>query len=202
MEHHPVSIQNTKTPLSLPSTHTLRRKVHRLGITHKEFHALRTIGDLQRLVKMRYRQLAKAYHPDTRRTGHHPTYPTTPPLPGEPQKRCPQCGIIKHADAFAFCSARRGNGLQGYCKSCNYLLQKSPSTQPRLQKGIFFQYLTEAYKYVMALPSHEILHRRPRGSYTLTGARAEPLPEHEATLPFSMERPPLTLSFGWQQTYL
>lgn len=79
-------------------------------------------------------------------------------------------------------------------------------TQGTPLRGTLFRYLTNAYQCLMKLSPDALLHRRPKlGHYPRRQhdtRSVEPLPEHEATLPFAMERRPLTLGFGWHETHI
>ena len=54
----------TLHPLYTGSYAVLRRRVHTLHITDGQLASCRTVGELQRLAKTHYRQLARRYHPD------------------------------------------------------------------------------------------------------------------------------------------
>ena len=78
-------------------------------------------------------------------------------------------------------------------------------TQGTPLKGTMFKYFTDAYRAILAVPASTHLHRKTRlANYPRRfddTTSLEPLPMHEASLPWAMDRQPLTLGFGWQETY-
>ena len=84
--------------------------------------------------------------------------------------------------------------------------QAKQSTSPNLTqgtplKGTMFKYFTDAYHAILDVQASTRLHRKAHlGNYPRrlddTTSR-EPLPMHEAELPWAMDRHPLALGFGW-----
>jgi hypothetical protein len=72
-------------------------------------------------------------------------------------------------------------------------------------RGTMFKFFTEAYQCLMALPSTTALHRRPHlgkyPRYPQDTLSVETIPVPETSLPWALERRPLTLGFGWQETH-
>lgn len=201
MEYAPIPRETHLHQPKLPPTYLLRRNAKRLGISGDDFDACTTTTTLQILAKTHYRRLVKAHHPDSfrpRKPSAHSEHHDTPLTDDMPRKRCPKCAHVKALIDFAINRSAK-DGRQYYCRACMSQCSKTPKTGhapgSKITRGVMFQYLTEAYKFLLALP------KNIRIQHTTSTQTREPLPILEATLPWAMERRAPVLGFGWHETH-